>query len=325
MSSLFSSVASYTTRGELAAGMIPEPDDAIAFLYDHSQVQQFELRLSPENMKFLDDDPTAEEWVPGTLVYEGVSYDKVGIRYKGSVGSWIGCVENATPDKMAAGELDISGARVCSKLSLKVSFNKYDKEGRFFGVKKLLFHSMNNDPSQLRDRLAYQLFRLMGVAAPRANHAIVTINGRTGLYANIESVDGRFTRSRFATGPDDGEGNLYKEVWPTAGALPLAPLTKERLHDALETNEDEASVDDILLFNELIIDDWLKASGNKEGSPRRHLERYFNVPNLASFFAVDRTIRADDGPFHFYCSPEGCANHNFYFYDGIKRDKEPQA
>jgi len=114
-------------------------------------------------------------------------------------------------------------------------------------------------------------------------------------------------------------------VWPTAGALPLAPLTKERLHDALETNEDEASVDDILLFNELIIDDWLKASGNKEGSPRRHLERYFNVPNLASFFAVDRTIRADDGPFHFYCSPEGCANHNFYFYDGIKRDKEPQA
>jgi len=200
MSSLFSSVASYTTRGELAAGMIPEPDDAIAFLYDHSQVQQFELRLSPENMKFLDDDPTAEEWVPGTLVYEGVSYDKVGIRYKGSVGSWIGCVENATPDKMAAGELDISGARVCSKLSLKVSFNKYDKEGRFFGVKKLLFHSMNNDPSQLRDRLAYQLFRWMGVAAPRANHAIVTINGRTGLYANIESVDGRFTRSRFATG-----------------------------------------------------------------------------------------------------------------------------
>jgi hypothetical protein len=36
--------------------------------------------------------------------------------------------------------------------AVKMSFNWADPEGRFHGLKKLVFHSMNKDPSMLRER-----------------------------------------------------------------------------------------------------------------------------------------------------------------------------
>ena len=52
----------------------------------------------------------------------------------------------------------------------------------------------------------------MGVMGLRSVHAIVKINGEvSGLYALVEEVDGRFTRTNF----ENGEGNLYKGIMPT--------------------------------------------------------------------------------------------------------------
>jgi len=284
----------------------PEPDDEIAFLYDQSVLRTFELVLSPENMAILDADPAAENYVPGTLIYDGVEYDNVGIRYKGSAGAWIYCVAGSTPQN----PWNFTGPRTCSKLSLKVSFNEYDPEGRFFGVKKLVFHAMNSDASMMRERLGYGLFRQMGVASPRVVHAKVIINEeRIGLYANVEYIDGRFTRSRF----DDGKGNLYKEVWPTWNAL-TPELTEEMLLEGLRTNEDEdPSVEKVLEFSDAMQGD----SATRAAT----LQSWMNVENVASFIAVDRTIRADDGPFHYYCNEWGCWNHNFYLYEEAKSDQ----
>lgn len=284
---------------------VPEPSDEIAFIYDQDALRSFELVLTPENMAKLDSDPVAEEYVPGTLIYDGVEYPNVGVRYKGSAGAWINCVEGSTPGNL----FNFTGERTCPKLSLKVSFNKYDPEGRFFGVKKLLFHAMNNDPSLMRERLGYWLFRQMGVAAPRAVHARVTLNGeRVGLYANVEYIDGRFTRSRF----EDGKGNLYKEVWPTWNEM-TGQLTADRLLAGLRTNEDEdPSVQKVLDF-----------SGSMQGNSETRAESlasWMRVPYVARFIAVDRTIGADDGPAHYYCGQGGCSNHNFYMYEEADDD-----
>ena len=76
------STADDPTPNELS----PEPSDEAAYIYDQSVVHQFDLILTPENLEILDSDPTAEEYVPGRLVFEGVTYD-VGVRYKGSAGA----------------------------------------------------------------------------------------------------------------------------------------------------------------------------------------------------------------------------------------------
>ena len=89
---------------------------------------------------------------------------------------------------------------------------------------------MNSDSSLMKERLAYYLFRSMGIAAPDTVPARLVINGElVGLFLLVEQIDGRFTRSRFEEG---GKGNLYKEIWPihTDDALYL---------NALKTNEDE--------------------------------------------------------------------------------------
>lgn len=284
----------------------PEPHDDIAFLYDPTVLRTFEILLTEQNLAKLDSDPAAEEYVPGTLVYDGVAYDNVGVRYKGSAGAWIFCVEGSTPDN----PWSFTGAKTCPKLNLKVSFNEYDPERRFFGVKKLLFHAMKSDRSLMRERLGYGLFRQMGVASPRVVHVRLLINGElSGLYANVEYIDGRFTRSRF----EDGKGNLYKEVWPTFNEL-TGELTEERLLAGLRTNEDEnPSVDKVLAFS-----DAMQGTSHARAAA---LDAWMRVPYVASFIATDRAIGADDGPMHYYCSEFGCSNHNFYLYEEEKDER----
>jgi hypothetical protein len=60
---------------------------------------------------------------------------------------------------------------------MKVSFDWQNPDGRFYGLRKLQFHAMNRDPSMLKERLGYSIFRDFGVAAPRAAHARLLING----------------------------------------------------------------------------------------------------------------------------------------------------
>ena len=61
-------------------------------------------------------------------------------------------------------------AAQCHKLSLKLKFNYQDKDQRFFGLKKVMLHASLSDTTMMRERLAYSLWREMGVPAPRSVH-----------------------------------------------------------------------------------------------------------------------------------------------------------
>lgn len=291
-----------------AGRVIAEPADKIADLYDQAVLRSYELTLDEKDLAIIDANPAAEKYVPGKLTYEGKDYGPVGIRYKGSVGSFVFCVAESTPEHPTM----TGGAKTCPKISMKVSFNEYDSNGRFFGVKKLVFHSMNHDSSLMRERLGYWLFRQMGVAAPRAVHARLSINGKyQGLFLNVEEIDGRFTKSHFS----DGEGNLYKEVWPTVtdglGTLPSAA----KWQSGLQTNTDKSpSFDKALSFSQAL----MQRGGDERG---RAIGAWLSVPNAVRFAAVDRTIRADDGPFHIRCKAGGCSSHNFYIYEEQRAER----
>ncbi|MBT6490245.1 MAG: hypothetical protein HOK97_10820, partial [Deltaproteobacteria bacterium] len=181
-----------------------DADDDASFLFNSDEILTFEIDVDPANMAILDADPVAEEYVPATLRYQGEEFSDVGLRYKGSIGSFVGCTE--------VFGFPPSGAKTCPKLSMKVKVNYTDNGLRFHGLKKLQFHAMNSDETQLREMLSYYLFRAMGIPAPRTVPMRLLINGEmAGVFLLVEQIDGRFTRSRFG---DGGKGNLYKEIWP---------------------------------------------------------------------------------------------------------------
>ena len=271
--------------------------DDSGYIFDQERLHTFELTLSDEALAQIDRNPSAEEWVLGSLTFEGETIDRVGIRYKGSIGAWVGCLSD--PDWS-----DPSGHKVCTKLSMKVKVNWDDSNREFHGLRRLQFHTMNLDPSQMHERLGYWLFREMGVPAPRSVHARLIVNGTyLGLFALTEQVDGRFTRHNF----DDGTGNLYKEVWPLNWDGETITNDFEFV-EALKTNEDEnPSIELIKNFGSEV-----KAAGLGEAA--EVVDRWMDIDEVLAWAVVDRTIRNDDGPFHWYCF-DGCRPHNYYWYE----------
>jgi spore coat protein H len=289
--------AAGTGRSQPAAAgdVIPEPEDEASSVFDQDVVRVYDITVPAADLAVLDQNPAAETYVAGSLSVDGDPVGPIGFRYKGSLGAFLSpCTKTTT---VAAA----TGAKT-GKCSIKVAFDFIDPEARYRGLKKLNLHSMNNDPSMLRDRLAYSLFREMGIPASRAMHARVNINGKfEGLFVAVEQVDGRFTRSHFTEG---GKGNLYKEVWPMHGAA-------EDYRAALETNEDaNPPLDRMVEF----------AKASQQGSAA--VESYVDRMYMARYLATDRVIANDDGSAHWWCmsagqgnNPGGIGNHNYYWYE----------
>ena len=275
----------------VTTGFASEPEDPATYLFDQTKLLTYNIQVAPNDLAKLDRDPSAEQYVGGTLEFEGQKYGPIGVRYKGGYSGFQPPCSYGT------------GAQRIGKCSIKLAFDEADSKGRFFGLKKLNLHSMDFDPSLMHDRLGYALFREFGVAAPRAVHARIYLNGvPLGLYVVVEQIDGRFTRARFA---DGGKGNLYKEVWP----LYADPSVYT---NALETNQKAGRVQGMLALHDAV-------STGTPAAVARVIDRDYTL----RYAAVDRVIINDDGMFHFWCSsgvangnnPNGSGNHNYYWYE----------
>lgn len=271
----------------------PGAAEPSAHVFDDASLRTYELVIAPADLAVLEATALQEMYVPATLRFEGLELGPIGVRYKGGHGTLRACFRD--------------GQRICDKLSIKLRFDEYRPEQRFYGLKRLNFHSMKQDRSLLRDRLAYSLFRDLGLPASRAVHARLVINGEyAGLFALVEQVDGRFTRRVFA---DGGKGNLYKDAWP---GRTDAGFYLQRL----ETNEDEnPSVDRFVRFSQALA----AATDQNFASV---LAQWTDVDRLLQVMAVDRLIEHWDGPVMFYCgSGTSCGNHNFYWYEESASDR----
>jgi spore coat protein H len=274
-----------------------DPIDDATYVFDQSQLRTYNIIVAPSDLATIDAQPSAEMYIPASLEFEGKSYGPYRMRYKGASGAWdppctSGGASTPTPKS--------------GKCSIKIDFD-VNNNATFHGLKKLNFHALNQDPTMLRERLAYGLFREMGIASSRVAHARVLINGNLeGLFAAVEQVDGRFTRARFGEG---GLGNLYKEVWPMhSDASVYIP--------ALETNTKQPNVQRMLDFKSAI-DEGMEAFG-----------RFVDRDYLLRYLAVDRVIANDDGMLHFWCrangqgnNPGAYGNHNYYWYEAEKVDR----
>jgi spore coat protein CotH len=105
-------------------------------------------------------------------------------------------------------------------------------------------------------------------------------------------------------------GNLYKEVWPF-DANGNTRNEKDFLNALVTNEEDNPSVVFIRTFAEEI------AAADNENIQNVIL-RYMDINELMSYVAVDRTIKADDSVFHWYCIERPCSNHNYFWYEENK-------
>ena len=92
------------------------------------------------------------------------------------------------------------------KPSLTLNFDKFAPGQKFHGQTKIHLNNSVQDPSYLSEQFARELFRSVGVPAPRAGHALVTINGRDlGMCVLIEGANKPWVKRNFAS----TKGNLY--------------------------------------------------------------------------------------------------------------------
>lgn len=168
---------------------------------------------------------------------------------------WESPTLNATVDSVGF-RLRGNTSRNSQKKSFKVSFNSFRQGGKWEGLEKLNLNGEHNDPSIMRAKISWDLFREFDVPASRANHVRLYVNGEyRGLYLNVEHVDEQFLARYFG---NDG-GNLYKSLWPADltvrgpdGAAYRPTGQDRRPYDLTQGVSDEEGYDDLAHFINLI-------------------------------------------------------------------------
>jgi spore coat protein CotH len=255
-------------------------------LFAATRVPIFDFYLPKAVWESLKVHARDEEYVPAQVCYDGRAVGTVGLRFKGSYGSLYEC-------------FDEQGNMTCPRLSMKVKFDKYASDQRFFGLKRLAFNAYLHDDSRMKEKLAYDLFRAMDIAAPRSAWAVLRVNGESlGVFGMVEPVDGRFTADRWPTNPD---GNLYKELWPTHAS-------DAQILAALETNEETADISGYRAFAQTF-------TSADDASLLATLGSYMDLDQLARFLAVEDAVVSYDGVTYFWTDLSSTNNHNYFIYE----------
>jgi spore coat protein H len=91
--------------------------------------------------------------------------------------------------------------------SLTLNFDRYSPKQTFHGLKKLSLNNSLQDPARLSEKISRELFAAAGVPVPRADFALVTLNGyKLGLYVLTEGFDKQFLARHFTR----ADGTLYE-------------------------------------------------------------------------------------------------------------------
>lgn len=200
------------------------------------------------------------------VTVDGETLNDVGVRKKGFYGS-----------------LDED------KPSLKIKSDEYVKGQKFFGLKSLTLNNAKQDPSLIKQCLAYGVFAKAGVPAPRCNFARVRVNGvNLGTYVNVESVNKPFLRRHFTS----DEGNLYEGA--ISDFRPNWTLTFDK-----KTNENDPDRSDL--------DEVSDALQKSDSTLLSALDPLVDVEQFLDYWAAEVLIGHSD-------SYSGLAN-NFFAYN----------
>ena len=170
-------------------------DAAVDALFDPTRLHDVRISMAEADWARLRANYQLDTNYDATLTFDGETIANCTIRSRGS------------------------GTRNGVKPGLRVDFSRKVKSQTFHGFKRLVLDNMYNDPSFLREQLAFAVFDEAGIPVPRESFARLTVNGQYwGLYAIVEPIDEVFA----ATHVDTGGGNLFEYNVPSAPPGQLA-------------------------------------------------------------------------------------------------------
>lgn len=229
-------------------------------------------------------------YVPCSWFFNDKEWYNVGIRYKGN-------------SSLSSGYQAGNG-----KLPFRIKFDYYADEypeitgQTFYGFSDLSLSSNYNDQSFMREKVATDLFREFGVAAPEtAFYELYVDYGEGpvyfGLYTFVEVVFDKMLASQFGS----GTGNCYK---PDGDGAAWSSATFNIGDFGKKTNEELGDWSDIWAMY-----DALHASTRTSNTSqyKADLEAIFDVDLFLKYLAVNNTIQNWD--------TYGRMTHNYYLYN----------
>jgi len=211
------------------------------------------------------------------------------------------------------------------KRSWRITLDAAGPDNRLAGMIRINLKAMYNDPSQMREALAWRLFGKADIPAPRHTYAKLAFDTTyRGLFSVIEHVDKRFLRDHFG---ENHLGNLYKTGCRDIGCATLAyragpdgddtgrqyfvPGSAERTY-RLKTNKNnpEANTyDDLACFIRTI--NGIRLPGGEErfdtDAFRESVDGIMNVNAFLRWAAVNMLLGSWD---NYYATPS-----NYYLYN----------
>ncbi|MDY6912209.1 MAG: CotH kinase family protein [Chloroflexota bacterium] len=183
--------------------------DSEPFIAD--RVVEVRIIMTDEDWETCLLDALEEEYVQADFWFDGELVPDVAVRPKGN------------------SSLNMVFRSGSPRLSLKVDFNFFNSARTFRGLKKLNLNNGFNDPTLIREHIAYEVYNLMDIPTPRTSFVDLWVNDmHMGLYTQVEQVDKTFLERHFS----DPNGNLYKPEMP-AGYLKWTEADMEQQRDEL--------------------------------------------------------------------------------------------
>jgi len=272
---------------------VPAAGDPVDDLFDQARVHEVRITMAAADWAQLRATYLQNTNYDATLTFDGETVANSSIRSRGS------------------------GTRNGVKPGLRVDFNRKVKTQTFRGFKTLVLDNMYNDPSLLREQLAFAVFGEMGITVPREAFARLTVNGEYwGLYAIVEPVDKIFVTRHV----DGGQGNLFEynvPPLPPSGQLQAwdFALSRGATIDGYvpspfepKTNEDSLDGTALLAFLRTI-------SEEPEATFVDAISRFVDPHVLLTYYAVEIATAEVDGLTSYF------GVNNFYLYqlEGTQR------
>ena len=281
---LFASLVLITS---MLSGQPAFPEESPVF--SDVDVARVDIFINPDTLQWIYDNVESNiEWHATFVFNNGLLNDTVydvGFRLRGNT------------------------SRYSQKKSFKVSFNTYVPGRKFHGLEKMNLNGEHNDPSIIRSKLCWDLFRDFEIPGSRSNHVRVYINGNYyGLYINVEHIDEEFVDSRFG----NQDGNLYKCLWPAdldyLGSDPdnyKLTVGDRRVYN-LKTNKELDDYSDLAHFIDIL-------NNTPDDQFLCEMDKVFNIFDYLKIIAVDIFTGNWDGYIY--------NNNNFYLYRNTETGK----
>ncbi|MDF1844502.1 MAG: CotH kinase family protein [Rubripirellula sp.] len=160
--------------------------DPLEDFYRPNQVQEVHLRIADADMQLMVQALPERIYVPASFRWRDTEFAKVTVRFKG----------NSSSNRQSP-----------FKRSYLIKFDEYDKEARFFGLRRVSLDNGIQFGSLFSEPMVTDILRAEGVITQRANYAKLFVNDDyRGVYVNVERIDDSFIENYLP----DPNGSLFK-------------------------------------------------------------------------------------------------------------------